>query len=175
MNTMLLTTLVSVITASSFGCRNDIAQTRKDIIKEMYPEEQVKIKKMFNDLLDTARKKDMDRLEAVHLFGPKFTKYDETEPIIRLDGAAARKLERDFITASSQIEFSFQDLKVDVFGDVAIVTGLLDYRAPMGKEVVAGKDRMTMVLVKAGDEWKITHEHTCPMNPAPAQQPKVTK
>ena len=75
----------------------------------------------------------------------------------------------------TQIDFSFQDLKVDVFGDVAIVTGLLDYRAPIGKEVIAGRDRMTMVLVKVGDDWRITHEHTCPMNPTQAQPDKAKK
>ena len=162
--------LALLLALLQIGCQKETAQTRTDVINEAYPEDQAKIRKMLGDLLEFAKEGDIDRVEAFHLYGPKFTKYDETEPNVRLDAEAARKLERDFVKPGSEMDASFQDLKVDVFGDVAVVTGTLDYRAQIEKAVVAGRDHMTMVLVKVGDDWKITHEHTSPINAGQEQQ-----
>jgi len=67
-------------------------------------------------------------------------------------------------------------LKVDVFGDVGIATFILDYSFEAGGATVPRKDRTTMVFVKEGGEWKITHEHLSPIKvaedgPANGSQP----
>ncbi|HYR83551.1 MAG TPA: hypothetical protein VE422_05685 [Terriglobia bacterium] len=118
MKRIVLVILALLLTLVQIGCQKETAQTRTDVINEAYPEDQAKIRRMFGDLLEVAKKGDIDRVEAFHLYGPKFTKYDETEPNVRLDAEAARKLERDFVKPGSEIDASFQDLKVDVFGDV---------------------------------------------------------
>ena len=60
-----------------------------------------------------------------------------------------------------------QDLKVDVFGNVAVATFILDYGFQNGAERVEKKNRSTLVLVKAQGEWKIVHEHFSPFKASP--------
>jgi ketosteroid isomerase-like protein len=61
--------------------------------------------------------------------------------------------------AISDFNYSVHDFKADVFGDFAIATFTIDYSMKMGEEAASAKARSTMVFVKDGDNWKITHEH----------------
>jgi ketosteroid isomerase-like protein len=56
-----------------------------------------------------------------------------------------------------------ETVKVDVFGDVGIATFILDYSFEVEGATVRKKDRATLVFVKEGGEWKITHEHLSPI------------
>ncbi|NOX65957.1 MAG: nuclear transport factor 2 family protein, partial [Chlorobi bacterium] len=51
------------------------------------------------------------------------------------------------------------DLKIDVFGDVAVVTFEADFRPTMQEQVHQIWANVTLVFVKVNDTWKITHEH----------------
>jgi len=55
-------------------------------------------------------------------------------------------------------------LRVDVFGNVGIATFILDYSFDSGGQTIHKKDRSTLVFVKEGGTWKITHEHLSPVN-----------
>jgi hypothetical protein len=96
---------------------------------------------------------------------PKFTKFDDGEPPERQDAAAGRKGEHDASTALKSFTARIEELKVDVFGNVAVTTFLFPYEAQMEKEKLAGKSRMTMVFAKQGADWKIVHEHGSPYKP----------
>ena len=48
---------------------------------------------------------------------------------------------------------------IDVFGEVAVVTFEADFRPTMQGEVVQIWANVTLVFVRTGGEWKITHEH----------------
>ncbi|MDZ7692774.1 MAG: nuclear transport factor 2 family protein [Balneolaceae bacterium] len=56
------------------------------------------------------------------------------------------------------------DLKIDVFGDVAVVTFHADFRPTIGDEIVQIWESTTLVFVKVDGAWKITHEHHSPLN-----------
>jgi hypothetical protein len=59
------------------------------------------------------------------------------------------------------LNISGQDLKVRVFGDTAIVTGLgVPKGAPDRPEI-----RMTVVFVKRADSWQMVAGHLSPMLP----------
>jgi len=79
--------ILSVLaTAGTIACRMDTAGTGDDIINEMYPEEQARIRQVLADIVESLRTKDIERLEALHLYGPKFTNIDAGQ---RQDAAAA--------------------------------------------------------------------------------------
>jgi len=67
-----------------------------------------------NEIIDAAEKRDFQRLDSYHLYGPKFTKF-ETQAPGRLDAEAARKGEHDGLGAATDVAMRADDLKIDVF------------------------------------------------------------
>ena len=165
-STIALSLLILLVT-SILGCHQKAAEMRKDIINEIYPEEQAKVEKVVRGVFDAAQKKEFDRLESFHLYGPKFTKFDDWEPLTRQNAETTQKAERDAFTAISDLSYNINDFKADIFGDVAIATFTIDYNMKMGEEAASAKARSTMVFVKDGDNWKITHEHFSPFKSNP--------
>jgi ketosteroid isomerase-like protein len=100
----------------------------------------------------------LSRLDSYHFYGPKFTKF-AAEVFGRQDAAAARKGEHDGSAAVNDLKMQADDLKIDVFGDAAIATFILNYSFKTGTGTIEKKARSTMVFVKDRGTWKITHEH----------------
>jgi ketosteroid isomerase-like protein len=164
MKTISIVVLVLSLAGLFIGCQ----QKQTDIVKEMYPDEQKQIEKLVvHDIFDSAKAKDFDRLEAFHLLGPKFTKFDDWEPLTRQDAQTAMKAERDAFSGVSDFNYNILDLKADVFGDVAIATFVADYSMKAGDTPIAAKARSTLVFVKDGGAWKIAHEHFSPFKSNP--------
>lgn len=142
--------------------------TGDGVIKETYPEEQAKVEKRIQEIMSAAQNKDVDRLESYHLFGPKFSKFDDFEPLERQDAETTRKLEREAITGVKEFAPSVNDLKVDVFGPVAVASFVFEYGIVTNDdEELSVKARSTMVFAKDGSEWKIVHEHFSPFKDNP--------
>jgi ketosteroid isomerase-like protein len=138
------------------------------VIEETYPEEQAKVERRIQEIMSAARTKDVDRLESYHLFGPKFTKFDDFEPLDRQDAETTRRLEREAITGVKEFTPSVSGLKVDVFGPLAVATFVFDYGVSTHDgEKLAVRARSTMVFAKDGPEWKIVHEHFSPFKGNP--------
>jgi ketosteroid isomerase-like protein len=56
-----------------------------------------------------------------------------------------------------------EELKIDLFGGVGIVTCILEASYDSRGAAVRGKDRATFVFVKDQGEWRIAHEHSSPI------------
>ena len=131
-----------------------------DIIHALYAEGQTQVAQRIQEIMAAVQEQDLDLLESYHLWGPKFTKYDDWEPLERQDAETTRRIEREGIGGARAITASASQLKVDVFGRVAIATFVFDYGITLDTdERVAAKARSTMVFVKDGSEWLVTHEH----------------
>ena len=122
------------------------------------PKEAREIASRLLEIMDACEKKDFDRLESYHLYGPKFTKFS-TESAARQDAEVARKGERDGLSAVSGLNMRADDLKIDVFGKVGVATYVLSYGFKAGEQMIKKQAKTTMVFVKDGGEWKIAHEH----------------
>lgn len=156
-------TLCIVLLGLFVGCQ----QKPNDIVKDMYPDDQKQIDRLVHDIFDAAGNKDLDRLESFHLPGPKFTKFDDWEPLARQDAQSAMKAEREAFSSVNDFHCSIVDLKADVFGDVAIATFVADYSMKAGETPIAARARSTIVFVKDGGTWKIAHEHFSPFKSNP--------
>src|SRR4051812_15252100 len=142
-----------IVLCVSLGLSSVVAASEAD--------DQAKVTKIINEIVDAAQKKQIDRLEAFHDYGPKFSKFED-DGLGRQDAAAGKKGERDGIVGVKAFNAKVSDLKVDVFGNTAVATMILAYDVDTGKEKMAGKDRTTLVFVKEGGAWKIVHEHSSP-------------
>jgi hypothetical protein len=111
--------------------------------------------------------KNFERLAGYHLDSPKFTKFDDFEPLDRQDVATTNRLEAEGLGAVERFRGEFQDLKIDVFGPVAIATAIFGYTFDADGDHVVLRARTTLVLVDDGGDWKIAHEHFSPFKANP--------
>ena len=60
---------------------------------------------------------------------------------------------------------AFEDVELQVFGGVAVVTGLFAYEASVGDDESSGRVRSSVFMMDDAGDWKITHEHLsgCPV------------
>jgi ketosteroid isomerase-like protein len=133
----------------------------KDILRDPFPDDQAKITKVLTDIVDAAEKKDIARLESFHAYGPKFSKFED-DGLARMESDAARKGESE-IAGLKAIRMKLENVRVDVFGAVAVATCVLNYDVDTGQGKMAGKSRATLVFAKDGGSWKIVHEHASPL------------
>jgi hypothetical protein len=135
----------------------------ESILTKPYPSEQLEVERRLEDIMSAARRQAIDELESYHAFGPKFTKFDDFEPLERQDGETTRRLEREAILGVNEFDPRLVDLKVDVFGPVAVTTFVMDYRVVDNQdERHSFRARATLVLAREEGEWLIVHEHFSP-------------
>ena len=106
--------------------------------------------------------KDADKLISYHVYGPKFTEFRDAAP--RFTSGENEEFERGFVGAISGFDYELVDLQINVFGEVAVVTFINDFRPTMDDNVVQLWGQTTLVFVKTQDGWKITHEHHSAFN-----------
>jgi ketosteroid isomerase-like protein len=117
------------------------------------------IERRLADILDAVHAGDLQRLAGYHLDSPKFTKFNDSPPLERQDFTTAMDAEAAEFRALDEIRGAFEGVKIDVFGAVAVVTGLFAYEASVDADELRGRVRTTVVMVDDGGDWKIAHEH----------------
>jgi ketosteroid isomerase-like protein len=132
-----------------------------------YPDEQAQVRSVLMEVFSAGESKDFALLDSYHWYGPKFTKFG-SGTLGREDAEAARQGEHQGLSAISGLSMKADDVKIDLFGDVAIATFIMNSSFNAGSERVERKYRSTLVFVKREGNWKITHEHFSPFQPAPA-------
>jgi len=107
---------------------------------------------------------DLESLSAIHFDSPKFSKFG---PRIakRQDVKSTNETETEHVLSISDASFELDDIKVDIFGDVAVTTFYNNYSFTKNNIRTEGKGRVTLVFLKTENGWKIVHEHSSPFNP----------
>ena len=156
---------ILILALALLGCSK--TETKVDAVNEMFPDEQEQVKNTLIHIIDLSKNQEVDSVESYHLYGPKFTKFDDGEIIGRQDAAMAEKSERELFTSVSDFSYTLDDLKADVFDDMAITTFIMNGAFTMGDYSGTFKSRGTIVFVKVDGKWKITHEHFSPYGSPP--------
>jgi ketosteroid isomerase-like protein len=140
----------------------------EDVVNGTYAEEQGRIERRLGEILDAVRQRDLDRLDSYHLYGPKFTKFDDFEPLDRQDAETGRQVEHEGIGSLKRFAGRVVDLKVDVFGPAAVATYVFEYGGTTADdEEFEVRARSTIVFLRDRGEWKIVHEHFSPFKSNP--------
>jgi ketosteroid isomerase-like protein len=138
-----------------------------DMITDQFEAEQRQVEATLYAIMEAAQRKDFARLAGYHLHSPKFTKFDDFEPLDRQDAATAQRSEEEGLGAVENFRYRLDDLKIDVFGPVAVATFIFGYGFEADGEAMSVRARSTMVFVTDNDEWKIAHEHLSPFKANP--------
>jgi len=122
-------------------------------------QEQEELKGILHQVFKDAKNKNIKALKASHLATPKFSKFGPRVSH-RQDAESTNEGEAAFFSSLDKLEIDITDPKVDVFGNVAIVTFYADSVLTSGTDVRSGSGRGTLVFARTKDGWKIVHEHS---------------
>jgi len=131
--------------------------TNADIVSDTFPDAQTAIRRRLDEIWATCAKRDFERLESFHLYGPKFTEFKDGKP--RGDAHTCAAGERAFFGMVEAPTVDMKDLAIHVFGECAIVTFNGHFTGKIHGNPVAVDQQSTMVFVRSGSDWKIVHEH----------------
>ena len=152
-------TVSNLILFGLVGCASNKQAATIDIVKGSFPQAEAEVRTQIAKILEDVRISNFRALKDHHLDSPKFSKFG---PRVneRQDVAATNRSELAAFAAISDLKVEFQDLKVDVFGDVAIATGFLRFTFTRDGEQGERVSRQTLVYVKTDQGWRIAHEHS---------------
>jgi ketosteroid isomerase-like protein len=132
-------------------------------VDDRFPEAGAAVRAAMLRLEDLVNRRDWDGLRSSHLDSPKFTRFGQGAQRQNFDEMIADEIAS--LSSVKDLSIDFRDLKIDVFGDVAVARSfpLFSFKGPNG-EAVELEVRSTFVFVKTPNGWKITHEHNSSTN-----------
>ena len=134
------------------------------------------VEALIRAFFDAGRNKDLGALASFHAPGDQFTKFDENPPYTRQNSEEAFVYEQAAFANISDYTYSIDDLRIDLFGDVAIATFYLSYSGMFVNDYsfegspVRAKTRATMALVRSSKGWRMVHEHLSRLPDLPARK-----
>ena len=114
---------------------------------------------------EAGKNKDLSALGGFHAPRDQFSKFDENPPYTRQNSDEAFVYEQAAFANISDYNYSIDELRVDLLGDVAIASFYLSYSGMFVNDYsfegspVRAKTRVTMVLSRTQNGWKTVHEH----------------
>lgn len=112
---------------------------------------------------EDANNSNIPDLKSAHLNSPKFSKFG---PRIaeRQDVEQTNKTETEHFLLIRDANLIIDDLKIDIFDKIGIVTFYNNYSFIKNDNRVQGKGRVTLAFLRTEEGWKIIHEHSSPFN-----------
>jgi len=114
---------------------------------------------------EAGKNKDLTTLADFHGARDQFTKFDENPPYTRQNSEEAFVYEQAAFANISDYDYNIDDLRIDLFGDVAVATFYLSYSGMFVNDYsfegspVRSKTRVTIALARTPKGWKMVHEH----------------
>jgi ketosteroid isomerase-like protein len=146
--------LPALLLVSCTGTRH----TQQDLINDPFPEAQAELREVIESLANDVMTPNIQRLKDMHLESEKFTKFGPRS-FERQDVMSTNESEAAFFGSVSNMNYEVKELKIDVFGDIGIVTYYPHVRFVKDGEETRVTGRQTLVFLRTENGWKIVHEH----------------
>lgn len=127
---------------------------------------------------EAGRVKDLASLADFHGPRDQFTKFDENPPYTRQNSEEAFVYEQAAFANISDYSYTIDELRIDLFGDVAVATFYLIYSGMFVNDYsfegspVRARTRSTLVLARTPMGWKMVHEHLSRIADLPQKTPR---
>lgn len=151
-----LTSLVSVFLLL-VSCTSERRQ-QQDLINDPFPEAQAELREVVESIANDVMTANIEGLQAIHLDSDKFTKFGPRS-FDRQDVASTNQSESTFFSSVSDMNYEIKELKIDVFGEIGVVTYYPHVSFVKDGEEQEASGRQTLVFLKTVNGWKIVHEH----------------
>lgn len=114
-------------------------------------------------IFDACKSKNFKELESYHINDERFSIFKENGSKERLDAQQNQKIVEEELSALEDLNFDISDLKIDVVGNTAVASFIMDVKASYQDTPIAATNRTTFVFVEDGGVWKVLHEHFSPV------------
>ena len=144
--------IVLFLSFSLLSCESQYSSNKEAQLKEL-------VERIWVDAVEG----DLEALRELHLNSPKFSKFGPRIST-RQDVKSTNINETEHFSSIQDASFEIEDIKVDIFGDVAVTTFYNNYSFIKNKIPMKGKARVTLVFLNTEKGWKIVHEHSSPFS-----------
>ena len=141
------------------GCAS---MAKHDLAHYPFPEAQAELRELLAKMTNDCETANVEGLRDVHLRTEKFTKFGGGDIYERLNYEECVNGETKAITSVEDYKSETRDVKIDVFGEVAVVTFYPHRVVKKNGNVLRYSTRQTLVFLKTAEGWKIVHEHQSP-------------
>lgn len=131
---------------------------RIDIAHDPYPEAQAEVWEVVQIQTNDALAGNAEGIRAAHLYSDKFTKFPGGK-YERIGFTECVDAEIEGFSSLKNLKLHAGGVKIDVFGDVAILTEYFQLSHTENGKPETIDARVTLVFLKTDDGWKIVHEH----------------
>jgi len=135
-----------------------MADTPRQLVTETFPSVQAELRETVFSIANDIMSANIEGLQTAHLVSDKFTKFGPRK-FERQDVSDANASEAEFFSSINNVNYRIDDLKIDVFGDIGVVTYYSHVTFVKDNESKVVDGRQTLVFLKTVDGWKIVHEH----------------
>ena len=135
-----------------------LADAPRQWVTDTFPAAQAEIRETVMSIAEDIMSANIKGLQAAHLESEKFTKFGPRK-FERQDVTGANTSEAAFFNSINNVNYRIDDLKIDIFGDVGIVTYYPHVTFELDSEPKIVEGRQTLVFLKTDNGWKIVHEH----------------
>jgi len=132
--------------------------SEQELVNDLFPNEQAELREVIDGIARDAMGANIEGLKAAHLHSEKFTKFGPRN-FDRQDVAATDESEAAFFSSIKSLDYQVRDLKIDVFGRVAVATYYPHVSFVKDGEAKELTGRQTFVFLKTAEGWKLVHEH----------------
>ena len=141
------------------GCASTPTQTStRDLVHDPFPEAEEEVRATMRKIHQDVVIGNVGALRSHHLNSPKFSKFGPRRHE-RQTFEETSESEASFFTSITDFTVDPKDMKVDVFGDVAVMTYYPHVTFKKDGKKMKGNGRQTAVFVKTTEGWLIAHEH----------------
>jgi hypothetical protein len=160
----LLTLIITLIVTGCSEKKGKTAEDKKiDLITNEFPKAKAELAEIMDGIGQSIADNKMDKLISYHAYSPKFNEFKNGER--RTGSEENEEFERSFFGSFTGIyHWETEDLKIDVFGDVANVTFHANFQPIIESDTLKITGQVTLLFVNTDKGWKITHEHFSPLN-----------
>ena len=128
---------------------------------KLVPEDKVSpedaIRNILTQRIEAIKNRDAKTIES--LVDPeKYTKFDDWPPF-ELQGSEALKSEAQALKVLKEYDYEIHDWKIDTFENVALSSFIIHYHGTIRNRSFNIRSRVTALLVKKEEGWKLVHEH----------------
>ena len=156
---------VALLSACLCGCVSEpAASPAPDLVHDPFSREQAELREAVEAIRRDILVKNIEGLQGAHLVSDKFTKFGPRR-FERQDVVSTNESEAKFFTSISEVSYEIEGLKIDLFGEVGVVTYYPRVSFMREGQRREGVNRQTLVFLRTQHGWKLVHEHGTPSSP----------
>jgi len=137
------------------SCEPEAEMGEETIVDETAPEDAVRA--VLTQRIEGIRNRNARSIAGL-VDGERYTKFDDWPPFERQDSSALDR-ETKALKVLKEYDYEVTHWKVNVFGDAALASFVIDYCGRIRDLKFNIRSRVTSFLVKRDGSWKIIHEH----------------